>query len=112
MAGARRTRSDWEAMRREVDGGASIEDVARRNEVRPKTLAWWLWQLRRGKVARSATKSRTKKSAVQMVPVRVRAKVHAVVPVDDVIEVAVRGAVVRIRVGQDPRYVAELAAAL
>jgi transposase-like protein len=100
-------------MLREVDAGGSISDVARRHEVRPKTLAWWRWQLRRGKVARSAIKgSTTKASAVQMVPVRVRAKVQAVDPVDDVIEIAVRGAVVRIRVGQDARYVAELAAAL
>jgi hypothetical protein len=46
-----------------------------------------------------------------MVPVRVR---HAppAIAVDDVVEVLVRGSLVRVRIGQDPRYIAELAAAL
>jgi len=104
MAGARRSRADWEHLVREVESGGSIAEVARRHGLRPRTLTWWRWQLRRGKVARSATK------AVQMVPVRVREVVRPAV--DDVVEVLVRGAVVRVRVGQDPRYVAELAAAL
>ena len=45
-----------------------------------------------------------------MVPVRVRAAIGPTV--DDVVEVLVRGAVVRVRIGQDPRYISELAAAL
>lgn len=45
-----------------------------------------------------------------MVPVRVREAARPTV--DDVIEVLVRGALVRVRVGHDPRYIAELAAAL
>lgn len=49
---------------------------------------------------------------MQMVPVRVRPAPPRVEPVDDVIEVAVRGALVRVRVGQDAEYIAELAAAL
>lgn len=104
MAGARRSRAEWEQLVREVEGGGSVAEVARRHGVRARTLTWWRWQLRRGKVARSATK------AVQMVPVRVREAARPAV--DDVVEVLVRGAVVRVRVGQDPRYVAELAAAL
>jgi transposase-like protein len=104
MAGARRSRAEWEQLVREAESGGTIADVARRHGVRPRTLTWWRWQLRRGKVARSATK------AVQMVPVRVREVVRPAV--DDVVEVLVRGAVVRVRVGQDPRYVAVLAAAL
>ena len=104
MAGTRRSRADWEQLIREVESGESVVDVARRHGVRPKTLAWWRWHLRRGKVARSATK------AVQMLPVRVRAPRPP--PVDDVVEVVVRGALVRVRVGQDTHYIAELAAAL
>lgn len=104
MAGARRSRAEWEQVIREVESGGSIAEVARRHGVRPRTLTWWRWQLRRGKVARSATK------AVQMVPVRVREVVRPAA--DDVVEVLVCGAVVRVRVGQDPRYIAELAAAL
>jgi transposase-like protein len=105
MAQRRRSREEWKELVREVDGGDSIEQVAKRHGVRARTLAWWRWQLRRGIVARSATK------AVQMVPVRVREE-PAVVAADDVVEVLVRGALVRVRIGQDPRYVAELAAAL
>jgi transposase-like protein len=104
MAGARRSRAEWEQLVREAESGGTIADVARRHGVRPRTLTWWRWQLRRGKVARSATK------AVQMVPVRVREVVRPAV--DDVVEVLVRGAGVRVRGGPDPRYVAELAAAL
>ena len=47
-----------------------------------------------------------------MVPVRVRAASRPVDVVDDVVEVLVRGAMVRVRIGQDPHYIAELAAAL
>lgn len=108
MAAARRSRAEWEQLVREVERGGSVDDVARRHGVRRGTLVWWRWQLRRGKVARSATK----RTSVQMVPVRVRPEPRAAEPVDDVIEVAVRGALVRVRVGQDTRYIAELAAAL
>lgn len=104
MAGARRSRAEWEQLVREVESGGSIAEVARRHGVRPRTLTWWRWQLRRRKGARSVSK------AVQLVPVRVREVVRP--PVDDVVEVLVRGAIVRLRVGQDTRYVAELAAAL
>lgn len=105
MAQRRRSREEWEQLVREVEAGDSTDHVARRHGVRPRTLAWWRWQLRRGKVARSATK------AVQMVPVRIRRAAPAAA-VDDVVEVLVRGAMVRVRIGQDPRYIAELAAAL
>lgn len=105
---ARRSRAEWEQLVREVDRVGSVDEVARRHDIRRATLAWWRWQLRRGKVARSATK----RGAVQLVPVRVRDESRRVESVDDVIEIAVRGALVRVRVGQDPSYIAELAAAL
>jgi len=102
MAARRRARAEWAELVREVEAGASLDQVARVG-----TLKWWRWQLRSGKVARSATKA-----AVQMVPVRVREPARAVEPADDVVEVLVRGAMVRVRVGQDATYIAELAAAL
>ena len=108
MAAARRSRAEWEQLVREVEACGSVTEVARRHGIRRATLAWWRWELRRGRVARSATK----RTAVQMVPVRVRPAPPRVEPVDDVIEVAVRGALVRVRVGQDAEYIAELAAAL
>ena len=105
MAHRRRSREEWKELVREVEAGDSMEQVARRHGVRVGTLKWWRWQFRRGTVARSATK------AVQMVPVRVR-PAQRDSAVDDVVEVLVRGALVRLRIGQDPRYIAELAAAL
>lgn len=107
MAARRRARAEWAELVREVEAGASLDQVARRHGVRVGTLKWWRWQLRSGKVARSATKT-----AVQMVPVRVRESARAIEPADDVVEVLVRGAMVRVRVGQDATYIAELAAAL
>lgn len=47
-----------------------------------------------------------------MVPVRVRPDARPIEPADEVIEVVVRGALVRVRVGQDSTYIAELVAAL
>ena len=46
-----------------------------------------------------------------MVPVHVRPTAPVSVP-EDVVEIVVQGAVVRVRVGQDVRYIADLAAAL
>lgn len=46
-----------------------------------------------------------------MVPVRIREAAREPAP-DDVIEIVVRGVLVRARVGQDVAYVAELVAAL
>ncbi len=109
MAAARRSRVEWEQLVREAERVGSVTEVARRHGLRRATLAWWRWQLRRGTVARSATK----RSAVQLVPVRVRAEGReGASPCDDVIEIAVRGALIRVRIGQDVGYVAELAAAL
>lgn len=103
----RRARAEWAELVREIEAGASADQVARRHGVRVGTLKWWQWQLRRGKVAHSASKAK-----VEMVPVRVREAARPVAPADDVVEVLVRGAMVRVRVGQDPSYIAELAAAL
>lgn len=106
----RRSRAEWEQLVLEAERCGSVTDVARRHGVRRATLSWWRWELRRGAVARGASKV----TAVQMVPVRIRGEGA---PADttatgDVVEVVVRGAVLRVRVGQDPTYVAELAAAL
>jgi len=44
----RHTRTFWKRLSAEVDRGGAIAEVARRHRVRPKTLSWWRWQLRRG----------------------------------------------------------------
>lgn len=47
MDAKRHTRTFWKQLSAEVDGGRTITEVARRHRVRPKTLSWWRWQLRR-----------------------------------------------------------------
>jgi transposase-like protein len=97
----------WEKLVAEAETSGSIEDVARRHGVKSNALRWWRWRIRRGTVARSATKTKP----VQMIPVRVRERKVVAAP-DDLVEVVVRGAIVRVRIGHDVRYVAELASAL
>jgi hypothetical protein len=106
----RRSRSEWEKIVAEFEAsGSQHAPFCERRRISLHSFRDWLYRLRReraaGTVARSATK------AVQMVPVRVRETARPAA-VEDVVEVLVRGAVVRVRVGQDPRYIAELAAAL
>jgi transposase-like protein len=107
MAKRRLARAEWEELVREAEAGVTVDHVARRHGVKVGTLKWWCWKLRRGKVARRATKA-----TVQMVPVRVRESARLIEPTDDVVEILVRGALVRVRVGQDVAYIAGLAAAL
>jgi hypothetical protein len=109
----RRSRADWGKIVAEFESsGEQHVPFCERRRLSLHSFRHWLYRLRRereaGTVARSATK------AVQMVPVRIRraAPIPAGPPVDDVVEVLVRGALVRVRIGQDPRYIAELAAAL
>jgi hypothetical protein len=106
----RRSRADWEKIVAEFEAsGEQHVTFCARRRLSLHSFRTWLYRLRReraaGTVARSATK------AVQMVPVRIR-RAASVPAVDDVVEVLVRGALVRVRIGQDPRYIAELAAAL
>ena len=48
MDAKRHDREFWKQLSAEVDRGGSLAQVARRHRVRPKTLSWWRWQLRRG----------------------------------------------------------------
>jgi hypothetical protein len=64
----------------------------------------WLYRLRKER-----QQSKVAPSATRLVPVRVRG-VEA--SSDGVVEIAVPGAVMRVQVGADVKYVAELAAAL
>ena len=59
MAGIRHDREFWERAYAEVSNGAKVGDVARRLGVRPRTLTWWCWRLRRtGGKPRRATQAR------------------------------------------------------
>ena len=101
----RRSRDEWADVIAEFEaGGESHEEFCARRELNVGSFRGWLYRLRKaqaqGKVARSATR---------LVPVRVRPGGPSS---DGVIEIAVPGAVLRVHVGADVKYVAELAAAL
>lgn len=101
----------WETTIAEYEkSGETHAEFCARRRLSIHSLRTWLYRLRRERAAVTVARSATK--AVQMVPVRIRRPARTAAPVDDVIEVAVRGAIVRVRVGQDTEYVAELAAAL
>ena len=50
----KRHRAEWWQQRvEELERGASVDDIARRHEVRPATLVWWRSELeRRGRSSR------------------------------------------------------------
>lgn len=107
----RRDRSEWEKIVAEYEtSGEQHAEFCARRRLSIHSFRDWLYRLRRerstGTVARSATK------AVQMVPVRVRSAAQPAAAPDDVLEVVVPGALVRVKVGQDAEYIATLAAAL
>jgi hypothetical protein len=102
----RQGRAAWEETVEEFErSGDSHEEFCARRDLTIGTFRSWLYRLRRegasGKVAHGATR---------MVPVHVRAV--AASPDDGVIEIAISGAVLRVPIGVEPRYVASLISAL
>jgi transposase-like protein len=97
----RHTRTFWKQLSAEVDLGRSITEVARRHRVRPKTLSWWRWQLRR----RTATKA-----VPPLLPVHV--PTGEVVVGRSQLEVRVGRVRVRADAGNDVEYIAALIAAV
>jgi hypothetical protein len=97
----RHTRTFWKQLSAEVDRGRSIPEVARRHRVRPKTLSWWRWQLRRQDVS----------SAVPaLLPVHV--PTGEVVVGRGQLEVQIGRVRVRADAGTDVEYIAALIAAV
>ena len=88
---------------REVGAGTSVEAVAKRHGVRPKTLLWWKWQL--GRTGRAAAEP------ARWLPVVVR-DAASTPRVDSLVVLAVAGCEVRITVGTDPSYIGELVRSL
>lgn len=105
MTGARHDRQFWERAVREVERGSSLGEVARRLGVRPRTLTWWRWRIRRdgagtaGKLAKRA----------EFIPVVMTA---GAVASRGMVEVDAGAARVRVDVGADVEYVAALVSAL
>jgi len=83
----------------EVRAGAAPADVAKRHRVKESTFRWWRTELR----------SHTADSAPRLVPV---VAAPAVVSASRYVELAIADVVLRVQVGSDVAYVAELARAL
>lgn len=98
----RRTREFWRQLVAEVERGGTIASTARGYGVKPRTLAWWRWTLRR-------EAEPTSKSAgllpVVLAPTRFA---H-----DEAITIELReGVSLRVPVGSDVGYVAALVVAV
>jgi len=95
----RHTRAFWVGLMAEVRAGAAPADVAKRHRVKESTFRWWRTELR----------SHTADSAPRLVPV---VAAPAVVSASRYVELAIADVVLRVQVGSDVAYVAELARAL
>lgn len=105
MVGERHTREFWRRLSAAVDDGATIESIAQRHGVRPKTLEWWRWRLRRDEKKRPQSK---------LLPIVLRAEVPRQVVASStpiVIDIC-NDVAFRVPVGSDVGYVAELVAAV
>lgn len=105
MAGERHTREFWRRLSAAVDGGATIESTAQRHGVRPKTLAWWRWRLRREDQSRPEAK---------LLPIVLRAEAtrEAVSGTTPIVIDVFNEVALRVPVGSDVGYVAALVAAV
>ncbi len=99
----RHTREFWARLVSEVDRVGSIEAVARRHGVRPRTLIWWRWRLGQG--------PRRPRRKARLLPVVVR-EAPAVFERPVLVEVAIRDVALRLETGTDVQYVASLVGAL
>lgn len=99
----RHSRDFWLGLIKEVERGVSIEAVAKRHGVRPRTLVWWRW-----KVGQGPRKSRSK---ARLLPVVVRQQ-PVLLQRPALVELAIRDVALRLETGTDVRYVAALVGAL
>ena len=91
-------------MVKRIEGGASVDGVARAAGVTPKALRWWRWRLRPERGEPRSTVAAT------LLPVEV---VGIPCPRPErVIEIATATTTVRVPIGTEPSYVAELVTAL
>ncbi len=94
-------REFWQELAGEVDGGATVAEVARRHRVQPGTLSWGRWKPKKTAPA----------PAPMLLPVVVR-PVVAGAPVTSSIELQVDDLIIRVPAGTDVSYVAKLVDAL
>jgi transposase-like protein len=96
----RHDREFWERACREVRRGARVADVARRTGVKPRTLQWWSWKLRREPDAEPA----------EFLPVVVGDQMPPVST--SALELEANGVRIRVEPGTDVQYVAALVVAI
>jgi transposase-like protein len=109
VAVRRHDREFWKRLIVEAEG-SSVERVARRHHVRPRTLQWWKWQL--GKTSRQTKGKRKKANRPRLLPVVFSASVPAGAENQPLTIDLVGGPTVRVPVGSDVQYVAALIAAV
>ena len=96
----RHDRGFWERACREVEHGAKVGEVARRLGVRPRTLQWWCWKLRREPSAKPAG----------FLPVVVAERAPGASTA--MLELEANDVRIRVELGADVQYVAALVAAI
>jgi transposase len=102
MARERRTRSWWQgAVARWERSGLSARDFAEREGVSSRTLYWWSSALRRGTRAERGSNETAAIAPIEIALPATVVRTHHV-------EIAIEGAVVRVEVGADVRYVCDL----
>jgi transposase-like protein len=105
VADGRRSREFWKRLVAEVERGRTIARTAERHGVKPKTLAWWRWTLRR---------EDARVTNAQVLPVVFSAgSAPAIVTSTEPIAIALPGDVsIRVPIGSDVSFVAALVAAV
>jgi transposase len=103
---ARRDQSEWSRIVARFErSGKTAEEFCVRRGLKASTLKWWRWKLSRG-----GAHARTE--AVELVPVHVVARVPEHMAEPRTLVVSVAGVDVRVEIGTEARYVAELVAEL
>jgi hypothetical protein len=96
----RHDREFWKRACGELRRGGKLSDIARRLAVRPRTLQWWSWKLRRESNAKEA----------EFLPVVVDGRGGSISTAS--LEVEMNGVRLRVEPGTDVQYVAALLAAI
>lgn len=106
---SRRGRAFYEQLLKEVERGQPVSDVAKRHDVRAKTLSWWCWKLRQSKPKGTRKKTKRVEKGAALVPVVVRGQGCQS---GQLVKVSLGGVQIAFESGIDPDYVAALARAL
>jgi hypothetical protein len=107
--GTRRSRAEWESLVAEMEAsGQSVARFSARRGLKPETLQWWRWQLRR-----ASTVVRNASASLRLLPVAViKSAATADGATSTLVEISLSDITVRVPVGTEAGYIAALVAAL